>query len=60
MITKEKLLLTLKDMPAEFSVEELMDKVLLLNRIETGLRQAKKGEVYTSEEAKRMIREWSK
>jgi predicted transcriptional regulator len=60
MITKEKLLLTLKDMPAEFSVEELMDKVLLLNKIETGLRQAEKGDVYTSEEAKRMIREWSK
>jgi hypothetical protein len=60
MITKEKLLETLKSMPDKFSVDELMERVLLLQKIEIGMDQSKKGEGYTSEEAKKMINEWLK
>jgi hypothetical protein len=60
MITKEKLLETLKSMPDKFSVDELMERVLLLQKIEIGMDQFKKGEGYTSEEAKKMINEWLK
>ncbi|TVP50471.1 MAG: hypothetical protein EA341_07375 [Mongoliibacter sp.] len=60
MITKEKLLETLKSMPDKFSVEELMERVLLLQKIEIGLEQSERGEGYSSEEAKKMIKEWLK
>ncbi|MBW3470244.1 hypothetical protein [Arthrospiribacter ruber] len=60
MITKEKLLETLKSMPDKFSVDELMERVLLLQKIEIGLEQSEKGEGYSSEEAKKMIKEWLK
>lgn len=40
-------------------IDDLMDKLLLLNKIEIGLEQAKKGETYPSEEAKKMIKGWS-
>lgn len=59
MITRKKALVAIKNMPEEFSIDDLMDKLLLLNKIEIGLEQAKKGETYSSEEAKKMIREWS-
>lgn len=59
MITREKALEAIKNMPEEFSIDDLMDKLLLLNKIEIGLEQAKKGETYSSEEDKKMIREWS-
>lgn len=60
MITREKVLETVKNMPKEFSIDDLMDKLLLLNKIEIGLAQSKSEETFTSEEAKKMIQEWSK
>lgn len=57
MITRKKALEAINNMPEEFSVDDLMDKLLLLNKIEIGLEQAKMGETYSSEEAKKMIRE---
>ena len=60
MISREKVLEAIKNMPEEFSIDDLMDKLLLLNKIEIGLEQVKKGETYSSEEARKMIREWSK
>jgi predicted transcriptional regulator len=47
-------------MPEEFSIDELMEKLFVLNKIEIGLKQAEKGESYTTEEAKKLLREWSK
>jgi len=60
MITKEKVLQTLKEMPDQFSLDDLMDKLILINKIEIGIDQVEKGEIYSSSEAKKMIREWSK
>ncbi len=57
MITKEKAIETIKSLPEEFSIEELMDRLILLNKIETGIRQTERGETYTSDQAKRMIKE---
>ncbi|SFT91442.1 hypothetical protein SAMN04489724_2772 [Algoriphagus locisalis] len=60
MISREKVIEAVKNMPQEFSIDDLMDKLLLLNKIEIGLYQSKNGETFTTEEAKKMIEEWSK
>lgn len=60
MITKDKAIEVIKSLPEEFSIEELMDRLILLNKIETGLRQAERGETFTIEQAKKMVKEWSK
>ena len=60
MVTREKVLEAVKNMPQEFSIDDLMDKLLLLNKIEIGLDQSKNDETFTAEEAKKMIKEWSK
>lgn len=60
MVTREKVIEAVKNMPEEFSIDDLMDKLLLLNKIEIGLDQSKNGETFTAEEAKKMIKEWSK
>jgi predicted transcriptional regulator len=60
MITKEKAIEVIKSLPDEFSIEDLMDRMILLNKIEIGLKQAEAGETYTTEQAKRMVKEWSK
>ena len=56
MITKDKAIEVIKSLPEEFSIEELMDRLILLNKIETGLRQADRGETFTTDQAKRVIR----
>ncbi len=60
MITKDQVIVSLKDMPDQFSIDELMDKLILLQKIEAGLKQSKKGEVFTSMDAKEMLKQWSK
>jgi predicted transcriptional regulator len=60
MITKEKAIEAIKSLPEEFSIEELMDRLILLNKIETGLRQAERGETFTTDQAKKVMKEWSK
>lgn len=60
MLTKEKVISSLQDMPDNFSLDELIDKLILLQKIETGLEQSERGEVYSPEEAKDMLKHWSK
>ena len=60
MITKDQVINSLKEMPTQFSIDELMDKLILLQKIDIGLEQSKQGEVYSSLEAKEMLKQWSK
>ena len=60
MLTKEKVINSLNDLPDTFSMDELIDKLILLQKIETGLEQSKKGEVFSAEKAKEMLKQWSK
>ena len=60
MITKDQVINSLKEMPTQFSIDELMDKLILLQKIEIGLEQSKQGDVYSTREAKEMLKQWSK
>jgi len=60
MLTKEQVINSLKDMPNRFSIDELMDKLILLQKIETGTEQSNKGETYSTQEAKDLLKKWSK
>ena len=42
-------------MPDRFSIDDLVDKLILLQKIENGLEQSENREVYSNEEAKKMI-----
>jgi len=50
MITNKQLVLTLEQFPDEFTLEELIDKVILLDKIERGNQQSEKNEVLNEEE----------
>ena len=43
MIVKEPLIETIKQLPLEFSLDEVIDKIVLLEKIEKGLQQSQKG-----------------
>tara|TARA_R110002096_G_scaffold426224_1_gene635705 strand:+ start:8031 stop:8210 length:180 start_codon:yes stop_codon:yes gene_type:complete len=57
---KTQLLETIQDMPEEFSVDELMERLLILQKIEEGQDQIRSGQFYTEEEAKKKLEKWLK
>ena len=57
---KAQLLETIQDMPEEFSVDELMERLMILQKIEEGQRQIQAGQFYTEEEAKEKLEKWLK
>lgn len=60
MITKENLLTSLQDLPEKFTLDELFDRAILLEKIDRAMAQVAAGEVYTTEEAKQKLKEWPK
>ena len=51
---------TIRDMSDEFSIDELIERLVVLQKIEEGQRQAKEGRVYTEEEVKLKLETWLK
>jgi hypothetical protein len=50
---REQAIELIQQLPAEASVEEMMEKLYFLSKVERGLRQIDAGQVVSHEEAKR-------
>ncbi len=51
---------TMTDLPQEFELEILMEKLIFIEKIENGLKQIKEGKTKTHEEVKEIIEKWQK
>jgi len=60
MLTKEKVLASIKKLPEKFSLDELIDRIILLQKIEIGLEQSKQNKTKTTKEAKKQLEKWLK
>ncbi|MGL5889314.1 MAG: hypothetical protein ACRC3B_05480 [Bacteroidia bacterium] len=60
MLTKEKVIDIVSAMPERFSAEQLIERIILLNKVEEGLKQAEQGKVYSIEESKKLNKRWMK
>jgi len=49
---------TIKQLPPEFSVDEVMERIFLLEKIETGLQQSQKGKVTPDEDLDKKLPKW--
>ena len=60
MITKEKLLATIKDMPEEKfkDLDSVLEEIILMDKIETSLEASAKGEILTEEELDKLVDSW--
>ena len=60
-MNRTKVIETLDNLPAEFSTEELIDRLLFIDKIEKGLKDVDEGKVIPFEEVKhRMAKRWQK
>nr|MBC7614411.1 hypothetical protein [Pseudopedobacter sp.] len=60
MISKTQLIRTIEEMPDQFSLDDLLDRILLLQKIEIGITQSDKNETYSTEDAKKQLNKWLK
>lgn len=58
MLTKEKIISGIQKLPDTVTIDEVLDHIVLLEKIENGLEQADKGEVLTEEEMDEKIDKW--
>ncbi len=51
---------TIKDLPEKFTFDDLLDRIILLHKIEIGLQQSENGQIYTTDQAKEKLKKWLK
>ena len=60
MTIKEKMLQVVRALPEDASIEEAMERLLFLAKVEKGLEQADAGETLSHEELKERMSKWLK
>lgn len=58
MLTKKSVLETVQSLPDNFSLEEIIDRLILIQKIEIGLQQVNDNQVVSHEEAKIRMKKW--
>ena len=54
-MTKQQVVVSLQELPDSFGPEQLIERLISLQKMEEGLEQIKRGEVLTVEEAKHRL-----
>lgn len=60
MLSRTKVIKSIKELPDSFSIEELFDRIIFLNKIEIGRQQSKAGKTFSTAEAKKKLSKWLK
>ncbi len=60
MLSKKKVIDSIKNLPDSFSQEELIDRIILLEKIQIGIDQAKAGKTYSLKEVEEKLKKWLK
>jgi len=59
-MNKEKVIASMSDMPNNFDLEVLMEKLIFIEKVEKGLEQLEAGNMITHAEVKQRVKQWSK
>mgnify|MGYP001362367897 CR=1 FL=1 len=55
---KEYVIEAMKKLPQEFDLDELLEKLVFMEKVERGLTQLDKGETIPHEKVNEMIKKW--
>ena len=58
MLAKKDVLDSINSLPAEFDAEDAIERIILLEKINTGLQQSEKGEVFSIDATKDKLKKW--
>ena len=57
-MTKQQVITSLQDLPDSFEPEQLIERLISLQKMEERLEQVERGEVVSMEEAKQRLAKW--
>ena len=60
MLNRMQIFNTVEKLPEQFSIDQLIDKLIFIDKVETGLKQSIAGNVNTKEQAKQKLSKWLK
>jgi hypothetical protein len=60
MLTKEKVIKTVSNLPDNFSLDELIDRLIFIEKVQKGLEDSLTEKVYSKAEAKKRLSKWLK
>jgi predicted transcriptional regulator len=60
MLTKDKVKKTIDRLPENFTVDQLVEELVVLNKIDEGLKDVEKGRVFTTDQVKKELKTWLK
>ena len=60
MLFREQVSDTIDSMPEQFEIDDIVEKLIFLDKIEQGLDDIKNGRVFTEEEVEKRLEKWLK
>ena len=59
MLTKNKLRQSIDNLPESFTIHQLIEQLIFIEKVEEGLKQSQAGQLISDEDVKLMIDKWS-
>ncbi|RFZ90158.1 hypothetical protein D0C36_23240 [Mucilaginibacter conchicola] len=59
-MNRDKVIATVNDMPTDFDLDTLVEKLIFIEKVEKGLQQADQGDVIPHGDVKQLVKTWSK
>ena len=60
MLTRTQVFNTVEKLPERFSIDQLINKLVFIDKVEKGFEQSKSGSVNTKEQTKQKLSKWLK
>jgi predicted transcriptional regulator len=59
-MTKEKVLSVLNKFPQEFTLDELLERLIVIEKIDEGLQDVENGKLISHKDLKKEVKKWLK
>ena len=59
MLTKNTVRQSIDNLPDSFTIDELIEQLIFIEKIEEGIKQSDEGKTITNDDVKSMIEKWS-
>ena len=55
---REKAITTINEFPNEFNLDELLERLVFVEKVENGLKQIEENKTISHEDVKKMVKQW--
>lgn len=59
-MTKATVLSAINELPKDFSLDQLIERLMIIEKIDTAVAEVNNGEYYSHAEVKKLVSKWSK